>query len=304
MDSSWINQLEQFDCKARIISIDHLVDLQNEIKQLEENEFIDKELQAWLNNYYDFSFPPPEPKIKSLIAVASKSPQIRFYFDWQEKTHAIILPPTYIDYVAEPQKIIERLDALFVDSNFHFYEAENLPKKLIAVSSGLGQYGKNNLVYVDGFGSFVLLTTYYTDLPCTDEMWAPITRMKTCERCNLCVINCPTGAINTERKTIKSGRCLTTYNESSDPQLFPDWISPSSHNSLVGCMRCQAVCPKNHKYLDSIIDHTHFIEEETQFIMKRENIDKLPHSLYTKLEKANLLIHYDYLARNLSILLN
>jgi epoxyqueuosine reductase len=303
MDSSWINQIEQFEYKARIISIDHLVDLQNEIKQLEENDYIDPELQLWLNNYYDFSIPNAMPEIKSLIAVASRSPQIRFLFDWKEKTHAITLPPTYLDYVTEARKINERLDALFVDSNFHFYEAKNLPNKLIAVSSGLGLYGKNNLVYVDGFGSFVLLTVYYSDLPCTDEMWVPIQRMKPCEKCNLCVINCPTAALTTERKTIKSGKCITKHNE-SNVESFPDWMDPSSHNSLVGCMRCQAVCPKNRKYVDQIIDHTHFNEEETRLIMGREAVDKLPLSLFTRLEEANLLIHYDYLARNLSVLLN
>ena len=303
MDSSWINRLEQFDYKARIISIDHLVDLKNEIRQLEENALIDTDLQVWLDNYYDFSIPKDGPAIKSLVAVASASPQIRFHFDWKGKAHGFILPPTYFEYDTQGGNIIERLEGIFADRNFHFFEAKNLPNKLIAVSSGLGLYGKNNLVYVDGFGSFVLLTVFYTDLPCTDEMWVPMQRMKACEKCNLCVINCPTAALTTQRKNIKSGKCITKHNE-SNAESFPDWMSPSSHNSLVGCMRCQVACPKNKKYLDSIIDHTHFSEEETRLILEKENVDKLPPSLVARLEKANLLIHYDYLARNLSVLLN
>ena len=303
MDSSWINRLEQFGYKARIISIDHLGDLKNEIKHLEENELIDTDLQVWLDGYYDFSIPQGEHAIKSLVAVASPSPQIRFHFDWKGKTHGFILPPTYFEYDIQGGNIIERLDSIFAGSNFHFVEAKNLPNKLIAVSSGLGLYGKNNLVYVDGFGSFVLLTIFYTDLPCTDEMWAPLQRMKSCAKCNLCVINCPTAALTTQRKTIKSSQCVTRHNE-SNAESFPDWMSPSSHNSLVGCMRCQVVCPKNRKYLDSIIEHTHFDEAETQLIMARENVDKLPRPLFTRLEQANLLSHYDYLARNLSVLLN
>jgi len=92
MDSSWINRLEQFGYKARIISIDHLGDLKNEIKHLEENELIDTDLQVWLDGYYDFSIPQGEHAIKSLVAVASPSPQIRFHFDWKGKTHGFILP--------------------------------------------------------------------------------------------------------------------------------------------------------------------------------------------------------------------
>ncbi|MCK5093868.1 MAG: hypothetical protein KAR18_04015 [Spirochaetes bacterium] len=53
-------------------------------------------------------------------------------------------------------------------------------------------------------------------------------------------MNCPTGAIDSNRLLIYGERCLTYFNER--PGVFPDWIEHSWHKCLVGCLECQRVC--------------------------------------------------------------
>ena len=83
---------------------------------------------------------------------------------------------------------------------------------------------------------------------------------------------------------------------------FPEWIDPSWHNSLIGCMMCQDVCPVNKDYTDWIADGGEFIEEETRMILNGASKDDLPIEAIEKLKKFYMLDDYNLLQRNLSVL--
>jgi len=57
---------------------------------------------------------------------------------------------------------------------------------------------------------------------------------------------------------------------------FLVWINKSWHNSVVGCMRCQKVCPENSLFMNRTIDAELFLEEETMLILKGTPEDRLP----------------------------
>jgi len=67
-----------------------------------------------------------------------------------------------------------------------------------AIAAGLGNWGRHNLVIHHTLGSRVLFTTVLCDLelppdpPCTSDL---------CIQCNICVENCPGGALDEEGKT-------------------------------------------------------------------------------------------------------
>jgi epoxyqueuosine reductase QueG len=67
-----------------------------------------------------------------------------------------------------------------------------------AVASGLGNFGRNNLVIHPRLGPQVVFSTILTELGLTPD--PPITE-ELCTHCNICVENCPAGALDEEGKT-------------------------------------------------------------------------------------------------------
>ena len=124
--------------------------------------------------------------------------------------------------------------------------------------------------------------------------------MKSCQGCQACSRACPTGAIVHDRFLIRAERCITFHNER--PNEFPDWIDPSWHNCLEGCMRCQKVCPENANFRDWVEGDHAFSEEETNCILKSTPPDRLPPETARKLAQLSLLEDTHLLGRNLKAL--
>ena len=174
----------------------------------------------------------------SFLVVAFQSPKGEIHFSYKDKEISIPIPPIYLDDSID-HRIKETLSIATNGCQFSMVDGVSL--KLLAVLSGLGKYGRNTLCYMDDFGSFCNFAAYYTDIPCEDNIHE-IAIMDICKSCGLCRKNCPTGALSGELK-IDTSRCLTMWNEFDSP--IPDWILPDVHHSMIGCMRCQEVCPVN-----------------------------------------------------------
>jgi epoxyqueuosine reductase QueG len=79
-----------------------------------------------------------------------------------------------------------------------------------AVAAGLGAIGRNNLVYHPRFKCKVIFSAVLIDLEIEPN---PPVQDELCTKCNLCVENCPAGALNEEGKTdvMKCMRVLEPY---------------------------------------------------------------------------------------------
>jgi epoxyqueuosine reductase len=111
---------------------------------------------------------------------------------------------------------------------------------------GLVRYGRNNLVYAAGMGSYLQLLGYLTDAPLpVDGSWEPqVARLlDECSRCHACERHCPGGAVARERVLLRVERCLTAANEAAGS--WPSWVTEAMHHALIGCLTCQRVCPVN-----------------------------------------------------------
>jgi epoxyqueuosine reductase len=129
--------------------------------------------------------------------------------------------------------------------------------------------------------------------------------MKLCQTCTSCLENCPTRCIDPDRFLIHADKCLTHFNESENP--LPGWIKPEWHNSLLGCMICQEVCPLNKAALDKTQDaKVSFTRAETEEILEGTLRENLRSATLAKLESLCLADSdvYPVLKRNLSLLLN
>jgi len=128
--------------------------------------------------------------------------------------------------------------------------------------------------------------------------------METCENCSACLNNCPAGAISSERFLLHAERCITYHNEKPVNIPFPQWINPSWHHCLVGCMHCQSVCPENKDLMQGIEPGAEFTEEETALLLKGAPLDQIPTKTAKKIEEFNVTEYLEVLSRNLNVLLN
>jgi len=303
MDQELFSQLEEQGYRGRIVSIDHLDELREEIEGRHEQGLFDEEFYQKHLSWFAFALPDSLPEVKSLIVVAVPQLQYRIVFTWKGEPRPFLIPPTYVGY-NDTKNQIEKLLAEAVEPQGYGVERAKLPEKLLAVRSGLAAYGRNNISYVPGMGSFQEPVAFFSDLPCEDDTWQEAQMMDACENCAACLRSCPTGAINSDRFLLHAERCLTFHNEQPGDVSFPKWIDPAWHNCLVGCLLCQKVCPQNKEFVNWVEDGAQFSEEETVLILEGVPFDQLPADTSAKWKHLGLDEDYDIYPRNLKVLLD
>jgi epoxyqueuosine reductase len=293
-----IRELQKNGCKAQVIQISHLPDIREDIEKLLKQGLINKRMNA---SYLRFQYEPPTdvPSATTILVVAIPSPITRTNFTWHGKTYQANIPPQYIRR-ADEARVKEILTSSLKPAGCGMSRAR-LPLKTLAVRSGLAQYGRNNITYVPGFGSFFRLAAYYTDCPTERDNWQELKVMKACENCFKCLENCPTQCISTDRFLVHAENCLTWLNEITDD--FPDWVRPEWHNAVIGCMRCQVVCPVDKSQIKKIVAGPEFSEQETELILQKIPIEDLPEPTRDKLLSISAEDWYDVFARNLRALI-
>jgi len=136
-----------------------------------------------------------------------------------------------------------------------------LPEKLLAVCAGVARYGRNNIAYVDGHGSFVELVTCVSDLAPGADPWAGPRSLPRCDSCEACRRPARPEPSGTTGSCCTASAVSHCTNESERP--FPEWIDPPRHHCLVGCLRCQRCCPEDLAGRDEVAETAAFDERET-----------------------------------------
>jgi epoxyqueuosine reductase len=314
MQAELIERLEREGYRARVVSSHHVDEIKANIEErLREGSLKQKVFDGYKQV---LTHSPPEdlPAHRSVVVIADPQPQVTITFRMNGEPFPAVVPPTYLHARAAENKAKSTVnDAL----RPHGYSAVAalLARKLLSVCSGLAEYGRNNITYVPGLGSFHRICALYTDMPCEEECWREPAMMPRCETCTICTGRCPSDAIDPERFLIRAERCITFHNEQPNSVPFPDWLDPSWHNCLVGCLICQRVCPEDREVIDWTKDGVEFTEEETRFLMDFEPAgvelwtpegprapEGLPAPLAAKLEESDLLGLLDIIPRNLKAL--
>ncbi|MFW9972836.1 MAG: 4Fe-4S double cluster binding domain-containing protein [Candidatus Odinarchaeota archaeon] len=291
--------LEKKGYKGRIVSASHIPDLKNAVKKFHDQGIIDPNFYNEYKSFFEFDSEVDLPQIKSLFIISVPVPQFEAIFHWDNKKVSLIIPPTYLYGLRITNQMIDFVNEILESGGYKVAYAR-LPQKTLAVKSGLAEYGRNNITYVSGMGSFHRLTTLYSDFPIEKDSWRELKMMDMCQECSACTRKCPTGAIPTDRFLLRVERCLTYHNEHPPESPFPDWIDPSWHNCLVGCLHCQKVCPANKKVKMWTEKGPQFNEEETMHILDGIKFDDLHKDTQKKIEKYDLVNYYEVLSRNLA----
>lgn len=296
-----MNLITERGWKAGIVPVACLEELRREIRDRLGRGLLDAAF--YRDRLSSFSFDPPAelPEPRAIIIVALPVPQTRTFFNWQGRRLAAILPPTYAGYSATASHVQAVISACVEREGWRVAAAE-LPLKTLAAWSGLASYGRNNLCYVQGMGSFLQLVGVFSDLPCSERAWREPAMLRQCESCVACLRSCPTGAITRDRFLLQAENCLTYHNEAAAD--LPAWIQRSWHHCLIGCMKCQSICPENKAVKNWIEDRTEFSEYETGCLIGGMPFDRLPDETAAKLHSLQLNEEYRILCRNLSVLVN
>ena len=115
-----------------------------------------------------------------------------------------------------------------------------LPEREAAWAAGLGLRGRNGLVILPPWGSWVFLGTVLTDLPFDGPAAAP---SPGCGNCGRCAAACPGGALREER--FDPEKCLSHLTQKKGELSSEQAALLSAHPLAWGCDRCQEVCPYN-----------------------------------------------------------
>jgi epoxyqueuosine reductase len=299
MKEGLLKEIAAHGDRGAIVPISRFDELKSEIEALKtdkHNMFIN-----WMAKYMTIpdglDFQP-----RSLISVITPSPKIMFGFTYHGKLIHFMVPPQYLDMDLRDNEVLQYINAYLEPYGHRAAIFEKLPQKLLAVHSGLGQYGRNNLCYHEEYGSYIRILSYISDLPCDVADWFPIRRMDACENCHACVTACPTNAIESDHRIINTSICLTMMNEV--PGEFPEWVPENAHNSLIGCMKCQDCCPANAHNKDNIVKGVTFSEEETKELLMHKDDEPYSDSLAAKIKVSGFFTDFlKVLPRNLAVLL-
>lgn len=146
----------------------------------------------------------------------------------------------YYDVKLKLKKIVD-----FINQETDFkYKSKNkscyvsLTEKPIAQRAGVGWYGKNGIIIIERFGSWVVLGEIITELELdTDE-----SLKRDCGDCTICIDSCPTKAIISPY-IIDRTKCLQFISERV--MKIPLDFREKWEDRLYGCTTCQEVCPQN-----------------------------------------------------------
>ena len=295
-----ISDLERIASKQgdrlKIISAEHLGELKKIIGDFKENEELNN-FQNWIvNKMYKLEIPELDFKVNSIILVAVHHPfyaNVDFFIEGKKKTFLSLVRSDFNKTETYLRKSIK-------EKGYSIKEAVNLPLKRLGVHSGLSKYGRNNITYVDGLGSNFSYVAYFSDIMCQEDNWGEVKYPEICNKCDLCVKECPTGAIRKDRFLINNQKCLSYFNEA--PGEFPEWLPDTVHHTLYDCLLCQRVCPLNRKQVDNIIESVTFTEEETNMLIDGKPIDTFSEEFKAKIYTLGIDEWYEAIPRNLKTL--
>jgi epoxyqueuosine reductase len=286
--------------QARVVAAERLDDLRERVTRTLASGALPEPTASHVAEEVAFTLPDGIGEARSVVvgAVARPLTQARLTLAGSQRT--VPVPPHYAGYYTVPGRLADGVAAALAPSGHRAVRFEP-PLKTLAACSGLARYGRNNVAYVPGLGSYLQLAACVTDAPPPDNAaWAEPLPLERCESCSACLRACPTGAIKADRFLLHTDRCLTLVNEDLAP--FPAWVDPAWHTCAVGCLRCQQVCPENAGVELAVAPPETFDERETSAILAATERSQLSAATRDKLERCGLDYSPDLIARNLTAL--
>ena len=161
--------------------------------------------------------------------------------------------PDHEDYHLRLRKLGKKLIA-FIEETYPesssrvCVDSAPIMERSYAASSGIGFFGKNNMLIVPGHGSYCflveILTTAPFSIPPGGEMESR------CGSCTRCIESCPTGALKAPFR-IDVSRCLSYLTIEARDDIDRE-LGAKMGKAFFGCDLCQEVCPFNEEHAPTV----------------------------------------------------
>ena len=178
--------------RYRTISVEHLYELQDDLEVLDTAGKISNNatFRKYIGNKVH-ELPSTFPDAKSIIIIAVYVPLMKADFYYKGQPHEVLVPHYYDDGITE-EHLKNTITKQIIGSDGYRIEnaKDSVLYKRLAVRSGLGKYGRNNLCFVEGFGSFIRLHAFFTDYEFEDDSWTKAIALDSCNQCRRCQNNC------------------------------------------------------------------------------------------------------------------
>jgi epoxyqueuosine reductase len=154
--------------------------------------------------------------------------------------------PQKEDYHLRLRRLTKQLTTLITESfpgsrSRICIDSAPILERSFAVTSGIGFFGKNNMLIVPGYGSYFFLVEILTTAP---FQIPPVMEMESrCGTCTKCIEACPTGALKAPFH-IDVSRCLSYLTIEARHDIDKE-LARKMGNTFFGCDVCQEVCPFN-----------------------------------------------------------
>jgi epoxyqueuosine reductase len=175
-----------------------------------------------------YPYPPEKPFTKDGFSIARyANPKS---LDYHQRLKAICRP------------LMSTLENKYPGSRSRIcIDSAPLIEKSWAMQAGLGFIGKNNLLIIPGYGSYLYLAEIVTTAPLEFQDMEPMKSQ--CGSCTQCLDACPTGALEGPY-CLDAAKCLS-YLTIEDREPLPADLAEKAGNCFFGCDRCQEACPFN-----------------------------------------------------------
>ena len=195
------------------------------------------------------------PWAKSVIVVADN-----YYLDKERQPKALKIS-RYAwgdDYHKVLQKklkhVLEKFKKFDNEINGRVYvDTGPILEKAYGIESGLGWMGKNSLIIVPGYGSYVFLGLIILNREIEGQRNKVTPQCGTCENC---LNACPTGALE-KPYVLNANKCISYFSiEKKDD--FTKQEAAWLQDWLYGCDICLDACPWNKKWAHTTTDESYF----------------------------------------------
>ena len=180
-----------------------------------------------------------------------------------------------IDYTEEYRANTE-LKTFLTMLGFNIIEAA-VPDRWAGARAGLGKFGRNNFLYDEKHGSFIIIETWIVDKELDYDVLPKNTSLSACnDNCHKCIKACPTNALS-GKLLMDMGKCICRVQFDGKDALLED-MREQMGIWLYGCDVCQDVCPVNKsKFVES---DEYPLLKEFEELMKPESVLAMDEDTY------------------------
>ena len=144
-----------------------------------------------------------------------------------------------------------------------------VPDRWAGAKAGIGKFGRNNFLYDDEHGSYVVIQTWIVDKELEYDITPQDIVLSTCnDGCHKCIEACPTKALSGEL-LMDAGKCICRV-QFDEEDALSDELKEDMGVWVYGCDACQDVCPANQNKFNEAAEYP--LLSEFEDLMRPENI--------------------------------